>query len=475
MELKHVRPAITGLTLPKSSSITVQRFDTMISLALRSGFRVDGQHLARNFLTDNNLSRMERLVFNGESLSVLKEKGLRRLEFIIDGPLPPELLRESPLKSEAVFRQVVGYDNCKACRLCIQVCPKGVYRDDGFGRPDKDNRRDEACTGDAQCGKCIEICPDKTISVTLANPAFGASAFIMLENPFGQALAAAEFGQNDLIVSNPLETGRKLQLTGKLDPNDLSACNLVLDESNFHPIFEINGTERHFVNSQNPENDLTVWAKENSLDPEHVINSIRLLYLCLPSLNQLKEGKYSLSTLSNRIIDDIITTDVDLKSSGGLELLRNIINDSYIKEAFFGAKRRAIGGILPPGTSVAFKTPYGEKVPNYVHPEKCVGPECVLCITSCPEGSGGETSAIKMVPLVPLGTISSLTRGLKVFVIKLDGSHETTKEIEDLTGQKPFEFVVNTDYCKACGTCITCCPHGVIEQADRVTNLREIL
>jgi NAD-dependent dihydropyrimidine dehydrogenase PreA subunit len=94
-------------------------------------------------------------------------------------------------------------------------------------------------------------------------------------------------------------------------------------------------------------------------------------------------------------------------------------------------------------------------------------------VTHCPEGNGGETSAIKMIPLVPLGTIPALVRGLGAYLLKADGSHAKTEDLENLSGRQAFAFEVNEDYCKACGICIACCPHDVIEPAVRSFDMGE--
>jgi NAD-dependent dihydropyrimidine dehydrogenase PreA subunit len=154
-------------------------------------------------------------------------------------------------------------------------------------------------------------------------------------------------------------------------------------------------------------------------------------------------------------------------------LLKSILDDAQLAQTHLGAKRRPIGGLLPAGTSTAWKTPYGNEVPVYSHLDKCLGPECALCVTHCPEGSGGENSAIRMIPLVPMGTMPALVRGLGAFLFKADGSHERIEDMEDLLGKQAFAFQVDTDYCKACGICIACCPHDVIEGAQRSFNMGE--
>ncbi len=58
-------------------------------------------------------------------------------------------------------------------------------------------------------------------------------------------------------------------------------------------------------------------------------------------------------------------------------------------------------------------------------------------------------------------------RGLRAYLIKLDGSHQKIEQLEDLSGREAFRFEVNEDYCKSCGICISCCPHDVIEPSER--------
>ncbi|MBI1748791.1 MAG: hypothetical protein HYR55_19725 [Acidobacteria bacterium] len=470
MAVRFANSMITGEKLSPPAEQLVTRFQQLMALATRSGFRVDGQPLAHALLCEDALARMEQWVFNEVALTSLSEKATR-IEFIVEGPLPPELLRESPLKRETIFRQTIGYELCKACRLCIEICPKDVYEDDGFGRPDRWDRRAEECTG-PECGQCVSICPEQTIHLDLANPAFRSTIFILLENPFAHA-AAAVAAEEDFYVANPLETGKPLTLKGELNPVDLLDCHRVLNESAFYPVFEINGTAQHLVDSRAPEEDLARWARENHRHPQYVLAAVRLLYQHLSKINGLKEGKYAVHILVHRIMDEIIHGEVDVERPGGLALLKHITKEAYLPEHFFGAKRRPIGGLLPTGTSAAWKTPYGERVPVYVRLEKCLGPECGLCVTHCPEGGGGETAAVRMVPRVPLGTIPALVRGMKVYLLNLSDAHAISADLEDLTGRRPFEFAVNTDYCKSCGTCMACCPHGVIDGAVRSFDLRE--
>lgn len=454
----------------ESSPLTLQeRLELFIEKALKAGFRVDGLPLAKALLEEETLSRMEKLFFNEPALSFFKKK-VGRVEFITEGPLPPELLNEPLTKSEPIFRQVVGYGICKACRLCIQVCPKHVYKDDGFGRPDAKIRREEECTG-PQCGQCIDICPEHTIQLILADPVFKSTLFLLLPNPHADRIDVG--GSGDFFVLNPLETHASLKITQKINPKDLKGCHRLFNEVKFYPILEIGGYSRHLVDSAAPEKELIHWAKENSRNPDLVLDAVRLLYAELGELNSLKQGKYRLDKILHRIIDEILHPNIEMGRAAGKTLLAKIVGEGWMAEGFLGAKLRPIGGVLPPGTSLAWKTPYGDEIPFYAHVEKCLGPECALCVTQCPEGGGGKNSAIRMTLKVPRGTIPSLVRGLGAYLLKLDGSHKQWEDLENLTGKTPFEFEVEPDYCKACGICIACCPHDVIEPTPRIFDLRK--
>lgn len=454
------------------SATLIEHFDYLLAKAIDQGFRVDGTGLAKALLSEDSLGKIEGLLFNDAALTFLKQKA-SRIEFIVDGPLPPDLLEEPPLKSEPIYNQVIEYGICKGCRLCILVCPKHVYKDDGFGRPDSDNRRTEECTGPHQCGQCVDVCPEDTIKLTMADPVFKSTIFVLVPNPYAKANTIPE-NNKDFFVPNPLNTDRPLNIAEKLNPKDLIACHRILDEAHFHPLIDVRGYHRHFLDSPEPEKDAQCWAEENGRKPELVLEALHLLYNKLPQLNSLREGKYHLDDILHRIIDEILHAEIEIDKSGGRELLSNIIRDSFIPEPFLGAKTRPIGGLLPPGTSIAWKTPYGEEIPDYVHMEKCLGPECGLCVTHCPEGGGGKNSALRMILKAPQGTLPSLVRGLDAFLIRLDGTHTRCEDLEDLSEQTPFEFEVDPDYCKACGICITCCPHDVIEPITRIFDMRKV-
>ncbi len=448
------------------------RLDMWLRLAAKRGFRVDGITLAQELLSEAQFSRLENELLNEKALDAFSALA-RRIEFISDAIPPPRLLQEPSLKSEVIYRQEIDYDICKSCRLCIQVCPKEVYVDDGFGRPDRNRRRPQECTGPHQCGQCVDICPENIIGLVSAEPVFEATIFVLLPTPEYGFIDKDMSQARDFAVANPLTSPIPVMLEKKLPAGKrLLASNERLDSAGFHPLLETHGYPRQFVDSPNPERDLAIWAEENGRDPELTRKAVNLLYKQIFQLKSLLRGKYHLGEIIHRIIDEIIHREIEIRTSGGRELLANIVTEAYVSERFLGAKNRPIGGILPTGTSVAWKTPYGEEIPNYVHLEKCLGPECGLCVTQCPEGGGGDTAAIRMSFNVPKGTVPTLVRGGHAYLLRVDGSHAVQGDYEDLSDKTPFQFVVNPDYCKSCGLCISCCPHDVIEPSIRAFDLR---
>ncbi len=448
------------------------RLDALLRLVAKHGFRIDGVRLAQELLDETQLSRLENELLNEKALNAFR--GLaRRIEFITAATPPPQLLQEPSLKSEVVYRQEIDYAICKSCRLCIQVCPKQVYVDDGFGRPDRNLRRPEECTGPHQCGQCVDICPENIIGLISAEPVFEATVFVLLPTPEYGFVDKDPGPARDFAVANPLTSEIPVVLEKKLyGGKKLQASNRSLDSAGFQPLLETHGYARQFVDSVNPERDLETWAGENGRDPELTKKAVNLLYRVISQLKSLRRGKYRLGEIIHRITDEVFHRGIEIRTSGGRELVANIVNEAFVSERFLGAKSRPIGGILPTGTSVAWKTPYGEEIPNYIHLQKCLGPECGLCVTHCPEGGGGETAAIRMVFNVPQGTVPTLVRGGHAYLLRVDGSHATHGDYEDLSAETPFRFEVNPDYCKSCGLCITCCPHDVIEPAVRTLDLR---
>jgi 2-oxoglutarate ferredoxin oxidoreductase subunit delta len=470
--LNPIASSAVRRTIGQPSSELAAELDAQVALAIAQGLHFEGLPLALALLDKKGLQRLKKLVFNPHSLTTLRARA-EKVEFITEGPLPPELLLEPAAKKEPVYTQVVDYALCKSCRLCIEICPKRVYTDDGFGKPYTE-RRDEECTGDIQCAQCVSICPERAISLQMTSPMHASTVFVQVHNPYAAA-EARRTPDSDFAVTNPLAAGEPLQVDAALPADDLMVANRLLDEAGFHPVLELAGTPRHFVDAPDPAAELAAWAKENGRSPQRVIKAVTALYAALPGLAGLRQGKYALGTLIHRFIDEVGHAGVNLKSRAGAQLARTIVDECREPQAYLGAKSRAIGGLLPPGTSTAWKTPYGNEVPAYRHLEKCLGPECGLCVTHCPEGNGGETSAIKMIPTVPLGTIPALVRGLRAYLLKADGSHAKTEDLEDLSGRQAFTFEVNPDYCKACGTCIACCPHDVIEPEPRSFNMGEAL
>jgi len=470
--LNPIASSASRREVPHPSADLRAQLHALLAPARAEGLHVEGLALAEALIDDSALQRLKKLVCNPASLAAIKQKA-GRLEFIAEGPLPPELLLEPAAKSQPVFNQLVDYDLCKGCQLCIQVCPKHVYADDGFGKPDR-QRRDEECTGNTQCGQCIYICPERAISLKMASPVYESTLFLQLENPFVPAEARRET-PCDFVVQNPLAGSAHLDIGSALPADDLIAANRVLDAAGFHPLLERLGNPKHFVDAADPAAELAAWAQEAGRAPAMAARALRVLYAGLPVLHGLREGNYALGQVIRRIIDEILYAEVDSASPQGLQLLQGIVEAGYLAETYLGSKRRPIGGLLPPGTSTAWKTPYGNEIPDYTHVEKCLGPECALCVTHCPEGNGGTTSAIRMIPLTPLGTIPALVRGLRVHLLRLDGSHAKTGDMEDLFGKAAIAFEVDADYCKACGICIACCPHDVIEPAARTFDMGEKL
>jgi len=448
-----------------------KKLQPLVQSARSHGFRVDGVELAERLLSETELRRIRKLLFGEAALTFFRQKA-SRIEFIADGMLPAELLREPTLKNEVVYRQEIDYDICKSCRLCIEVCPKHVYTDDGFGKPDEEVRRAEECTGLHQCGQCADVCPEDVIRVVSVEPIFDATVFVLLPAAEDRE-APVSNAARDFMLRSPLDVGGVLELPKKLNVKRLRQCHETLDAAHFHPLLQINGYDRHFVDAAEPEKDLSIWAGEQARDPEAVLAAVELLYKQLGRLSDVRKGRYRLDDAIHRIIDEILHAGIKLRTNGAREMLARILRDAYVDNPFLGAKDRPIGGLLPTGTSSAWKTPYGEEIPDYVHLEKCLGPECGLCVTHCPEGGGGKNSAIRMNFNVPQGTVPSLVRGAKVFLLRVDGSHRGCEEFEDLSGQRAFEFEVNPDYCKACGICIACCPHDVIKPVTRAFDLRQ--
>ena len=451
------------------ASATRAELDELLRQAEAAGFRVENAALAHALAGPAEIERLNKLLFAPEALAEAKKRA-RRIEFIAEGPLPPELLLEPAAKSQPIYRQVVDYALCKGCRLCIQVCPKRVYSDDGFGKPDE-QRREEECTGNMQCAQCIYICPERAISLEMPNRLYESTLFVQLPNAYA-ADAAANPPPADFAVANPLAVAEGLALE-PFDPENLAAVHRVLDEAGFHPILETMGVATQLVDSRDPDAMIERWARENGRAPELARRALRLVYRALPEIAGLQQGPYDFGQVLHAVIDQVLHADIAIDSAGGRNLLGLLLKDARLNQSYLGAKRRPIGGLLPPGTSTAWKTPYGNEIPVYSRMEKCLGPECALCVTHCPEGAGGETSAIRLVPLLPLGVMPAMVRGLRAWLLKADGSHTSISEVEDLFGQQPFAFEVDADYCKSCGICISCCPHDVIEGAPRQIDLGE--
>jgi len=63
-------------------------------------------------------------------------------------------------KGRKLFTQIIFYDWCKACGLCIAFCPKEVFSRDENGHPVI--MRPDACIG---CRFCEHHCPDFAITI----------------------------------------------------------------------------------------------------------------------------------------------------------------------------------------------------------------------------------------------------------------------------------------------------------------------
>src|ERR1039458_7503686 len=128
--------------VPPPTAARREEIESLVEVARTDGFDIGGLPLALALIGGDELERLRRILFNPASLDYLKSR-VKRIEFIAEGPLPPELLLKPAAKSQPIYRQIVDYALCKGCRLCIQVCPKRVYRDDGFGKPDEMRRAEE--------------------------------------------------------------------------------------------------------------------------------------------------------------------------------------------------------------------------------------------------------------------------------------------------------------------------------------------
>jgi NAD-dependent dihydropyrimidine dehydrogenase PreA subunit len=231
-----------------------------------------------------------------------------------------------------------------------------------------------------------------------ANRLYESTLFVQLPNPYA-ADAAANPPPADFAVANPLAVSAGLTFD-PYDAEDLKAANRALDEAGFYPLIETMGVATQFVDSRDPDAELERWARENGRAPELARRAARLVYRrcrrCRPEAGPVRLRPHP--ARGHRRGAACRHRDRFRRRA---QAARRAAGEARIGQAYLGAKRRPIGGLLPPGTSTAWKTPYGNEVPVYTRLEKCLGPECALCVTHCPEGAGGETSAIRLVPLVP--------------------------------------------------------------------------
>jgi hypothetical protein len=93
------------------------------------------------------LARLRRLLFDAGRAGRGEAARARRIEFNRRRARCRPSCCSSPRPSRSRSTARWSTTPCASgCRLCIQVCPKRVYSDDGFGKPDE-QRRDEECTG----------------------------------------------------------------------------------------------------------------------------------------------------------------------------------------------------------------------------------------------------------------------------------------------------------------------------------------
>ena len=71
-----------------------------------------------------------------------------------------QLKKDMESKGLKLFHQVIFYDWCKACGICIAFCPKEVFDRDEEGKPVI--ARPDECNG---CRFCELHCPDFAITI----------------------------------------------------------------------------------------------------------------------------------------------------------------------------------------------------------------------------------------------------------------------------------------------------------------------
>jgi hypothetical protein len=184
-----------------------------------------------------------------------------------------------------------------------------------------------------------------------------ASALFATGKPYARKPARREIPA-DFAVPNPLVALEELRICPPMTSCKAIGCRC----GRLHPCSSA-WARLHFVDARDPEAELAAWARQNARSPEKAAPAVKLLYRALPGLPGVKEGKYAFDTLIHRLIDEIIHAGVAVESRGGTELLKSILEECREPHAYLGAKRRPIGGLLPPGTSTAWKTPYGNEVP----------------------------------------------------------------------------------------------------------------
>jgi len=67
-----------------------------------------------------------------------------------------------------MFKVIVNKERCKGCKLCIENCPKGVFKVsksfNKMGYHYIEVEDDTKCNG---CKRCVIVCPDVAIEIFL--------------------------------------------------------------------------------------------------------------------------------------------------------------------------------------------------------------------------------------------------------------------------------------------------------------------
>lgn len=76
-----------------------------------------------------------------------------------------QLKKESEKKGKKLFSQIIFYDWCKACGICIAFCPQKVFVPNESGKPVVE--QPDECIG---CLFCELHCPDFAIAISERYP-----------------------------------------------------------------------------------------------------------------------------------------------------------------------------------------------------------------------------------------------------------------------------------------------------------------